>query len=263
MNTLTFSRRPLALAFGALALLGVGLAASPVRAQDAAAPAAGEPTKPISLNLVNVPVQASLRTLFSSAGVRNYIIDSDVQGFANINVSEVPFSLALRQLLSSVNPPLTYDLENGTYHVKVQRAVAPPPPTIAPQITVAPDATTPGIADPNAPKRFYRIPIDKYDAFYIASLLGATGIIQVGVNEVIPANGGGAGGAGGGANGNRGGGFGGGLGSGGPNVSTVGGGNGGFGGGGGRFGGGGYGGGGGSTFGGGTGGGFRSFAISK
>ena len=161
-----------------------------------------------------------------------------MQGFANINVSEVPFSLALRQLLSSVNPPLTYDLENGTYHVKVQRAVAPPPPTIAPAVTIAADPGTPGIADPNAPKRFYRIPIDKYDAFYIASLLGATGIIQVGVNEVIPANGGGAGGGAGGNNGNRGGGFGGGLGTGGPNVSTVGGNNGGFGGGNGGFGGG-------------------------
>jgi len=251
-----------ALALGALALLG-GPSAAPVRAQDAAATAA-DSGKPITLNLINVPVQASLRTLFNSAGIRNYIIDSDVQGFANINVSEVPFSLALRQMLSSVNPPLTFDIENGAYHVKVQRATPPPAPTIVPPSTTVASTDNSG-ADPTGsePKRFYRIPIDKYDAFYIASLLGATGIVRVGVNEVIPAGGQvgsqGGGGFGGGFGGGNGGGFGGGNGGGfggGPNVSSFGGGNGGFGGGnsfggGGRFGGGGFGGGNGGGYGGG------------
>ena len=253
MKTSLITRRTFAVAFGAFALLGTGLASSPVRAQDAAAPAAtAEPTKAISLNLVNVAVQASLRTLFTSAGIRNYIIDSDVQGFANINVNDVPFSLALRQLLSSVNPPLTYDVENGTYHVKVQRATAPPAPTINPPAIVSPDGTSPNV-DPNAPKRFYRIPIDKYDAFIIASLLGAQGIVDVPVNTTRDSGSGG--GTGGGAAGNRG--FG--SSGGGPNVSTVGGNNGGFGG---RSNGGGYSGGG-SSFGGSTGGGFRSFALNK
>lgn len=238
-----------ALMLGALALLG-GLSAAPVRAQDAAATAA-ESGKPITLNLINVPIQASLRTLFSSAGIRNYIIDSDVQGYANINVSEVPFTLALRQMLSSVNPAATFDIENGAYHVKVQRATPPPAVTIVPPSTTVASTDNPG-ADPTGsePKRFYRIPIDKYDAFYIATLLGATGIVRVGTNDVIPAGGGQGSGQGG-----QGGGFGGGLGSSGggfggsPNVSTVGGGgfgsSGGFGGGSGGFGGssGGYGGG--------------------
>ena len=255
MKTSLISRQALTAAFGALTLLGLGLASSPVRAQDATPAATAEPTKPISLNLVNVAVQASLRTLFTSAGIRNYIIDSDVQGFANINVSDVPFSLALRQLLSSVNPPLTYDVENGTYHVKVQRATAPPAATIAPATTIA---STDGAAplDANAPKRFYHIPIDKYDAYIIAQLLGKQGIVLVPVNDVQAAGNGSVGG--GGNNGNRGfGGAGGGLSS---PVTTIGGNNGGFSGGN-RFGGG-YGG---STggFGGSTGGGFRSFAINK
>ncbi len=247
-----------ALVLGALALLG-GPSAAPVRAQDAAVTAA-DTGKPITLNLINVPVQASLRTLFNSAGIRNYIIDSDVQGFANINVSEVPFSLALRQMLSSVNPPLTFDIENGAYHVKVQRATPPPAPTIVPPSTTVAGADETGTSTADQPKRFYRIPIDKYDAFYIATLLGATGIVRVGVNDVIPAGGGGGGG-------NNGGGFGGGFGGGnqggfgggnqggfggGPNVSSFGGGQGGgFGGGGGSFGGGGFGGGNGGGYGGG------------
>lgn len=243
-----------ALALGALALLG-GPSAAPVRAQDAAATAA-DSGKPITLNLINVPVQASLRTLFNSAGIRNYIIDSDVQGFANINVSEVPFSLALRQMLSSVNPPLTFDIENGAYHVKVQRATPPPAPTIVPPSTTVAGADETGTSTADQPKRFYRIPIDKYDAFYIASLLGATGIVRVGVNEVIPAGGQvgsqGGGGFGGGFGGGSQGGFGGG-----PNVSSFGGGGGSFGGGssfgggGGSFGGGGFGGGNGGGYGGG------------
>ncbi len=241
-----------ALMLGALALLG-GLSAAPVRAQDAAATAA-ESGKPITLNLINVPIQASLRTLFSSAGIRNYIIDSDVQGYANINVSEVPFTLALRQMLSSVNPAATFDIENGAYHVKVQRATPPPAVTIVPPSTTVASTDNPG-ADPTGsePKRFYRIPIDKYDAFYIATLLGATGIVRVGTNDVIPAGGGQGSGQGG-----QGGGFGGS-----PNVSTVGGG--GFGGGSSGFGGGSSGGfgGGSSGFGGGnsggSGGGYRRF----
>lgn len=238
MNIKRLSRPGFAVAFGALALLGGALATRPALAQDAGTTTT-EPTKAISLNLVNVPVQAALRTLFSSAGIRNYSIKSDVQGFANINVSEVPFSLALRQLLSSVNPPLSYTVDNGTYIVSVQQAAAPVP-LPAPPFGSGPTGPS---TDPNSgatggdttsqPKRFYRIPIDKYDAFVIAKLLADTGkIIQVPINIVVPSAGGGAGGGNGGQNG----GFGGGLTS---PVTTVGGS--GFGGGG-RFGGGGYGG---------------------
>ena len=235
-----FNRKNAALAFGALALLGTPFAASSARAQAAAAPA--DNGKPISLNLINVPVQTALRTLFSSAGVRNYTIDPGVQGYANINVSDVPFTVALGQLLSSGNPPLTFDVINGIYEVKVAQPPAPPVTTIAPATTVdtTGNATTPA----DQPKRFYTIPVDSYDAYYIATLVGQQGIIEVQPN--YPA-GGGQGGAQGGQNGNRGGaqggfggtqgGFGGGLSA---PVTTVGGG--GFGGGG--FGGGGFGGGG-------------------
>jgi hypothetical protein len=245
------SRKNALLAFGAAALISASLAASPVRAQDAGA---ADNSKPISLNLINVPVQTALRTLFSAAGIRNYSIDPGVQGYANVNVSDVPFSLALRQLLNSGNPPLDFTLQNGIYQIKVAQPAAPPAPTIAA------GTTTPGTdtaSSTTQPKRFYPIPIDSYDAYYIATLVGQTGIIEVLPN--YPAGGGQTGAQGQGGQGGRGGfgqggsgGFGGGLSA---PVTTVGGG--GFGGGGGGFGGGGGGfGGGGGGFGGGGQGGF-------
>jgi len=175
MNTHIMRFSGIALMLGMAALAG-GLAASAL-AQDA-----GTTARPISLNLVNVPIQAALRTLFSSAGIRNYSIKSDVQGFANINVSDVSFSLALRQLLGSVNPPLTYTIIDGTYMVSVQQA----PQTVEPQIVL----NAPPVTEETADKRFYTIPINSYDAFVIAKLLADTGkIIQVPVNVVIPSGG--------------------------------------------------------------------------
>jgi len=236
----TFTQKNVLLALGVAALAGLSLAALPVRAQDAGTADNG---KPISLNLINVPVQTALRTLFSSAGIRNYAIDPGVQGYANINVSDVPFTLALRQLLNSGNPPLDFTLQNGIYQIKV---AAPPAAPVVSVTTppVNPDGTQ-NTAD--QPKRFYTIPIDSYDAFQIANLVGQTGIILVGPNYPGGTQGGGQGGQQG-QNGNRGGfgggsgGFGGGLS---PGITSVGGsgiGGGGFGGGG--FGGGGFGGGG-------------------
>ena len=242
--------RPFAL--GAIALLGAAALALPVRAQDAGA----DNGKPITLNLLNVPIQASLRTLFTNAGIRNYQIDPQVQGFANINVGDVPFATALRQLLSQATPPATFEIENGIYHVKVQEAAPPPPPTLAPSTAIGGDTTA---STSSTPKQYYPIGINKYDAYYIAQLLGdSQPIIQVQSNQVIGGSSqqGGQGGSSqqGGYGGQ--GGFGGGLSA---PVTSIGGG--GFGGGstfgGGGFSGGGFGGGRGGFSGGGFGGGFR------
>jgi uncharacterized membrane protein YgcG len=246
------SRKNALLAFGAAALISASLAVSPVRAQDAGA---ADNSKPISLNLINVPVQTALRTLFSAAGIRNYSIDPGVQGYANVSVSDVPFSLALRQLLNSGNPPLDFTLQNGIYQIKVAQPAAPPASTIAAGTTPTADTAS----STTQPKRFYPIPIDSYDAYYIATLVGQTGIIEVLPN--YPAGGGQTGNQGQGGFGQQGGrsGFGGGSGGFGGGLSapvtTVGGG--GFGGGSGGFGGGsgGFGGGSGGFGGGGFGGG--------
>ncbi len=200
--------------FGAAALLAFALAGTPARAQSPT-----DSSKPISLNLINVPVQTALRTLFSSAGIRNYNIDAGVQGYANVNVSDVPFSVALNQLLHSVNPPLSSSIVDGVYQIKVEQAAPPPPVTVTTPNT---DPTRPVTAD--QPKSFYVIPVDSYDAYYIATLVGATGVIEVVPNYTA----GGTGGTGQGTSGAGGtrGGFGGGASSG---ITSVG--------GGGRFGG--------------------------
>ena len=211
-----------AFVLGGLTLLASTLLAQVSFAQDASA---ATPTKNITLSLRNVPIQTALQTLFSGAGIRNTIIDNDVQGYVNVNLSDMPFNLALQNLLDSVNPKLTYDNSNGVYHVSVLRAAPPAPPVIVPT-PVSPD--DPGSSTTDQPKRFYRIPIDHYDAFYIARLLGAQGIVQVGVNDVIPATGsnganGGLAGINSGVNSNRG--FGGNsiFGSNGPNITSLGG----------------------------------------
>ena len=230
------------LALGALSLIGLPMFAAPASAQDAAAADSG---KPISLNLINVPIQTALRTLFSSAGIRSYNIDNGVQGYANINVSDVPFSVALNPLLNAGNPPLTFTVENGVYNIKVKQAAVTPVVSV-----VAPGTTTEAATDVNQPKRYYTIPIDSYDAYYIAQLVGQTGVVEVVPN--YPAGAGQTGQGGqqgqGGFGGQRGGS--GGFGSPASGITTVGGGGiggfggGGFGGGGGGFGGGGFGGGG-------------------
>ncbi len=243
-----YAQRHAALALGALTLLGGSLAAMPARAQDAGVAS----DKPITLNLQNVPIQTALKLLFTSAGIHNYNIAQDVQGYANISVN-APFTVALTQLLNSANA--TFTVDNGSYNVAIKR----PTPPLAAVITPSPNGTTiVGSADgtastDNQPKRFYPIPINKYDAYYIALLLGAQGIVRVGTNEVVPAA------QAGGGNGQGGqGGFGGGPASG---ITSIGGGQGGggyggrggggFGGGGGGFGGGGGGFGGGGGYGGG------------
>ena len=239
-----YSKPQAALALGALALLGGALVAAPARAQDP-----GTSDKPITLNLNNVEIKTALKLLFKSAGITNYTIADNVQGYANINSTGVPFTVALNQLLNSVNAAFTVD--NGSYNIAIKRPTPPPPATVVPQ----PNGTTIAPGDTNAastadqPKRFYPIPINKYDAYYIALLLGSQGIVRVGVNEVIPAAQAGGGNGQGGQGGQSG--FGGSPASG---ISSIGGAGGGFGGGGFGGGGGGYGGRGGGGFGGSSGG---------
>ena len=202
-------------ALGLAALLGCTLLfTAPAQAQDAGAATA--PAHNITLSFQNAPIQAVLRTLFSSAGIKNFIIDSDVRGYSNINVTDVPFGVALSALLRSVNPPLVYDVDNGLYHVKVQRAETTPVASVAIAPTVSPTAPPDNPGDTT--KRFYRIPIDKYDAYYIAFLLGQQkGVIKVGANDVYGdelgsqsgQNGQSGNRSGFGGGGNRGGGFGG------------------------------------------------------
>jgi type II secretory pathway component GspD/PulD (secretin) len=164
-----------------------------------------------SWNFKNASVQGALKALFQSMNY-NYIIDQDVQGTVNVSLNDISFDVALRAILRSTNPPLTYVIENGIYHVKVKKAVE-----VAPQPGV--DAG-PGRVGPTSDKtdiqyNRYHLGINWYDVTEIAQLLNSTkGLIVVPVNTVNGAGGGGAGG-GGGIGGGGGGGIGGGGGGGG------------------------------------------------
>ena len=176
------------LLFGVPALLGGGLAATPVRAQ---APASTPEL--VTLDLRNVPARAALRTLFAASGNTSYVIDPDVRGLASAQVTALPFQEALRQVVASVSPALQYTEEGGTYRVSVKRAAPPPlPPMNLPtsEMGLPGSQVVPGAGAAATPaKRFYRIPINSYDASYIASLLTAQGITDVGINQVIAAGG--------------------------------------------------------------------------
>lgn len=234
------ARKAAALAAGACAVL---MLAVPTGSAQAQAAGGAVSTKPISLTFQNAPIQAVLKTLFSSVGVNNSI-DPNVQGTVNIDVRDVSFDVALRQLLRAANPPLSYDITDGVYHISVKNNNGPDPNTQQPAQA---QSTAPLPEGYHA----YRIPIDHYDAAYIASLLSKArgGLTVVMPNFVYASGGGQGGGQGGRGGGGQGGGFGGGGGGG------IGGGGGGFGGGGGGIGGGGgFGGGGGGGIGGGIGG---------
>lgn len=213
----------LALGGAAVVMSGVAVAITPVYAQEQGP---DDITKRITLNLDNAPVQAALRTLFSSAGV-NYTIDTDVRGDVNVSVTDVSFKTGLETLLRAAEPRLTYSIENGVYHVKVSQTTRPTRSFYqggrggGAGTTGAAGATTTATT---APMHTYRIPIDHYDPYIIAELVAVSG--NKGVTEV-PTNapsqqqgstggttggfGGSTGGFGGGIGGSTGG-FGGGIG---------------------------------------------------
>ena len=157
---------------GALPLL---LAALPLAAQAQTPPEAA----PVSVRATNAPVGVVLRSLFKGVGVRNFIIDSDVQGRVNADLDAVPFPVALKQVLGSVAVPLTFSVENGTYHVRVRQAAL-----AQIELPVSPLAPMPEDAGQS---HFYRIGIQHYDPGVIAELLTRqSGIIDVPPNFVIP-----------------------------------------------------------------------------
>jgi hypothetical protein len=185
--------------------------------------------KPISLNFQNAPVQTVLKALFSSVGA-NYSVDPEVQGNVNISLNNVSFVAALRSLLRAANPPLTVNLSDGVYQIKVKKVeVTQPDQGSAYQGSSSKD-TGDNSSSGNSPKRLRSIPIDHYD---VASLLPFIQFMFTkgqGV-KVVPSVSGMSGGSGGGGMGGGGGMATGGMGGAGGGMSMGGGGMGGMGGG--------------------------------
>jgi len=155
-------------------LVGAGTAA---RAQT------GAETKPVTLNVSQVSVQAALKALFASAGVKNFVIDRDIPAETSVgtlSLNGVPFSAALSQVLSSTNPALVSELRDGVYHVRTRPSTPPESEARLAQLTQAQDA---------GQTAFYKIGIKHYDAGVIADAITRRGgIILLPPNFVIPAN---------------------------------------------------------------------------
>jgi hypothetical protein len=109
-NSQVFGKASIAmmLALGAFALLP----ASPVHAQGVAT----LPTKEVNITLNQAPVRTALDTLFKSAGL-NYTIDPSVTGLVTVSLRAVPFDVALRSILRSSDPPLTFTVDDGVYDI--------------------------------------------------------------------------------------------------------------------------------------------------
>jgi len=215
------------LILAAIAVL-VAAQASPLLAQQQG----GDPTqRRVTVKYDQADVRFVLKQLFDSVGV-SYTLDPNVQGTVTVSLTDVPFTVALDNILRPLN--LTYRVENGVYFVTVRQPEETP---LAPNV----DTTTPdeGVRL-NLPEK---VQLNYANPTLIAALLGGS-LISYAQYE-LQSGGGGFGGFGG-----LGGGFGGfgGLGGGFGGFGGLGGGGfGGFGGGGfrgGGFGGGGFGGGG-------------------
>ena len=207
------------LVLAAIAVL-VAAQASPLLAQQQG----GDPTqRRVTVKYDQADVRFVLKQLFDSVGV-SYTLDPNVQGTVTVSLTDVPFTVALDNILRPLN--LTYRVENGVYFVTVRQPEEAP---LAPNV----DTTTPeeGVRL-NLPEK---IQLNYASPTLIAALLGGS-LIGYAQYE-LQSGGGGFGGFGG-----LGGGFGGfgGLGGGFGGFGGLGGGFGGFGSGFGGFGGGGF-----------------------
>lgn len=177
----------------------------------------------MNVELKDLPIRSALEAFFKNTGI-NYSIDNSVSGnISALSLKSVPFETALKILLRSVDPPLTFRMEGkNTYIISVKKTE---PPVAGGTMT-----TDPTVIDPPTIESedviVEKISLNFLDAFQLKSLI---------MGEDSSTSNGGMGGGMSGGFGNMGGGFGG---------SSFGGG--GFGGssfGGGGFGGGGFGGG--------------------
>lgn len=157
------------------ALLG-GAALLPTAAN--ALPAGDAAT--VSLDMTNVPIPAALRTLFKDAGIRNFTIDTDVQGMVNASLKEVPFPLALKQVMALATQPLVADVQDGVYHVRLKPRLADSPSAFK-----AADVSAGPAADAEQ-SQIYKTGINHYDARVMADLITRKdGIILVPSNLVM------------------------------------------------------------------------------
>ena len=73
-------------------------------------------TRRISLSLSQVPIQAFMRTLFTTVDAK-VVVDPSVTGMASVDFDDVSFQDALRTCLNGADQPLSCSLKDGVYYV--------------------------------------------------------------------------------------------------------------------------------------------------
>ncbi|MDW8290322.1 MAG: hypothetical protein RMM06_06330, partial [Armatimonadota bacterium] len=119
----------------------------------------------ITLNLESASVADALKLLFRSVGYNYTLDESVVGGYVTVSLKDVTFETALRTILRSANPPLTYRVDGGVY-------------IITPRVET-PETTVTETLQEEAPQpqlRTEKITLQHLDSLAIAQLLGGNAI---------------------------------------------------------------------------------------
>jgi hypothetical protein len=100
--------------------LSLSLSSATVHAQQLSA-------APITIKATDAPIRGMMESLFTQAGIKNYIIESEVSGFVTVSLTEQPMESALKLLMRANSLPLTYLKENDVWIVRVRRVPSPTP----------------------------------------------------------------------------------------------------------------------------------------
>ncbi len=74
----------------------------------------------VSLDLQNAPIREALEKLFRQTK-SDFSLDSSVQGYVTLKVTDQPLENALRLIIARASVPLTYTKESGVYFIKPRR----------------------------------------------------------------------------------------------------------------------------------------------
>ena len=144
-----------------LALLALVLGTvSPVYSQQG-----GGESPRITLNLESASIADALKLLFRSVGYNYTLDESVVGGYVTVSLKDVTFETALRTILRSANPPLTYRVDGGVYIIT---------PKVETYETTTAEPTVEEQPQPQV--RTEKIVLQHLDSLAVAQLLGGTAI---------------------------------------------------------------------------------------
>jgi type II secretory pathway component HofQ len=119
----------------------------------------------ITLNLESASIADALKLLFRSVGYNYTLDESVVGGYVTVSLKDVTFETALRTILRSANPPLTYRVDGGVYIIT---------PRVETYETTTAETTVEEQPQPQV--RTEKITLQHLDSLAIAQLLGGTAI---------------------------------------------------------------------------------------